>query len=227
MRILVAEDELDLANALKRVLEISKYDVDLALNGLEALNKATESRTRYDAIIMDVMMPKMDGFSVVSELRKLGFNTPILILTARGETDDKVIGLDSGADDYLTKPFQIKELLARIRALLRRKSDQQSHDTYSFGDLVLFKNTYTLQCGENEVRLTNKEFKMMECFIEYSNSLLSTEKLMDLVWDYDSDAEINVVWAYISALRKKLKDLGSKYTINAVRGVGYRLGEKW
>ncbi|MCR5741509.1 MAG: response regulator transcription factor [Gammaproteobacteria bacterium] len=226
MRILVAEDELDLANALKRVLEISKYDVDLALNGLEALNKATESRTRYDAIIMDVMMPKMDGFSVVSELRKLGFNTPILILTARGETDDKVIGLDSGADDYLTKPFQIKELLARIRALLRRKSDQQSHDTYSFGDLVLFKNTYTLQCGENEVRLTNKEFKMMECFIEYSNSLLSTEKLMDLVWDYDSDAEINVVWAYISALRKKLKDLGSKYTINAVRGVGYRLGEK-
>lgn len=226
MRILVAEDELDLANALKRVLEISKYDVDLALNGLEALNKATESRTRYDAIIMDVMMPKMDGFSVVSELRKLGFNTPILILTARGETDDKVIGLDSGADDYLTKPFQIKELLARIRALLRRKSDQQSHDTYSFGDLVLFKNTYTLQCGENEVRLTNKEFKMMECFIEYSNSLLSTEKLMDLVWDYDSDAEINVVWAYISALRKKLKDLESKYTINAVRGVGYRLGEK-
>ena len=225
MKLLIAEDERDLANALRRVLELSKYEVDLAYNGLEALNKATIEN--YDMVISDVMMPKMDGFELTKTLRDSGYNRPILLLTARGETDDKVLGLDSGADDYLTKPFQIKELLARIRALLRRKSEQIM-EVLSFGDISLEKDTYELKCGDNSVRLTNKEYKMMEVFMSHSSSLLSTEKLMVLVWDYDSEAEINVVWAYISALRKKLSTINSAYTVEAVRGVGYRLGlKKW
>lgn len=223
MKLLIAEDERDLANALRRVLELSKYEVDLAYNGLEALNKATIEN--YDMVISDVMMPKMDGFELTKTLRDSGYNRPILLLTARGETDDKVLGLDSGADDYLTKPFQIKELLARIRALLRRKSEQIM-EVLSFGDISLEKDTYELKCGDNSVRLTNKEYKMMEVFMSHSSSLLSTEKLMVLVWDYDSEAEINVVWAYISALRKKLSTINSAYTVEAVRGVGYRLGLK-
>ena len=226
MRILVAEDDKDLSLALKRVLEISKYDVECAYNGLEALNKVTERPDQFDVIIMDVMMPKMDGFTVVNNLRELNINTPILILTAKSETDDKVIGLDNGADDYLTKPFQIKELLARIRALLRRKIVSMDPKRLSFEDLILDEATYTLSSGENSTRLTNKEFKMMSCFIEYNTSLLSTEKLMTLIWDYDSEAEINVVWAYISALRKKLQEIKSPLTIIAIRGVGYRLGKK-
>lgn len=223
MRILIAEDERDLASALKRVLEFSKYEVDLAYNGLEAFEMSENKE--YDLIISDVMMPKMDGFELTKALRDNNYSNPILLLTARGETDDKVLGLDSGADDYLTKPFQVKELLARIRALLRRKNDLEP-EINNFGDLSLEKNTFELKCGNKSIRLTNKEYRMMEVFIKHSSSLLSTEKLMDLVWDFDSEAEINVVWAYISALRKKLSTIGSKYTIEAVRGVGYRLGVK-
>lgn len=222
MRLLIAEDEKDLASAIRRVLELSKYDVELAFNGIEALELIDE--ISFDLLILDVMMPKMNGFEVAKTLRQKGNNIPILMLTARSEIDDKVLGLDVGADDYLTKPFQIKELLARIRALLRRKSDTTKSS--SFGDIELDNNTFELVCGENKVRLTNKEYKLMEIFILNHSSLLSTEKLMDKVWDYDTEAEINVVWAFISALRKKLKEIGSKYTIQAVRGVGYRLGEK-
>ena len=221
MRILIAEDDKDLAKALKRVLEISEYEVVNAYNGLEALD--TASTNKFDLIILDVMMPKMNGYEEAKSLRNYKNYTPIIMLTARSETDDKVLGLDSGADDYLTKPFQIKELLARIRALIRRNSGIDNNELI-YDDITLNSSTYELSSVKGKVRLTSKEFSMMKCFITYSNSLLSTERLMELVWDYDSEAEINVVWAYISSLRKKLNQIGSKNTIQAVRGVGYKIG---
>src|SRR5574344_1569060 len=221
MKLLLAEDERDLASAIKRVLEYSKYDVDIAYDGVEALEKIDIND--YDALILDVMMPRMDGFTVVKKLREAGNSIPVLILTARSETDDKVLGLDYGADDYLTKPFQIKELLARIRALLRRKGDVS--ESYSIGNVSLNHETFELK-AVSSVRLTNKEYKMMEYLIMNKGSLLSTEKLMEKIWDFDSEAEINVVWAYISALRKKLEQIGADVTIKAVRGVGYQLAEK-
>lgn len=221
MKLLLAEDERDLSSAIKKVLVFSKYDVDCVYDGVEAMEKI--SYNTYDALILDIMMPRMDGLTVVKKLREEGNNIPVLILTARAETDDKVLGLDYGADDYLTKPFQIKELLARIRALLRRKGDIL--ETCKYGDLVLDQNTYELKCKKT-VRLTSKEYKMMDCLIRNKDSLLSTESLMEKIWDFDSEAEINVVWAYISSLRKKMEQIGSCYTIKAVRGVGYQLGKK-
>lgn len=218
MRILLAEDERDLANAVKRVLEYSKYDVDIAYDGVQAMDRFYENE--YDLLILDVMMPRMDGFEVVKKIRSSGSSVPVLMLTARAEVDDKVLGLDSGADDYLTKPFQIKELLARIRALTRRKGEVV--ESYKFGNVTLDHETFELKAN-GSVRLTNTEFKMMATLIRHKNSLMSTERLMEEVWDYDSEAEINVVWAYISALRKKLSQIGADISIKAVRGVGYQL----
>jgi DNA-binding response OmpR family regulator len=222
MRLLLVEDERDLSSAIKRVLEYNKFDVDVAYDGIQGLQKIDENE--YDGVILDVMMPRMDGFQMVRRLRDNGNNIPVLMLTARGEIDDKVLGLDSGADDYLTKPFQIKELLARIRALLRRKGEVK--EAYSYEDINLDTETFELVCNSKRIRLTNKEYKLMECLIRNHNNLLSTEKLMENVWDYDTEAEINVVWAYISALRKKLEKIGSKLTVKAVRGIGYQLGDK-
>lgn len=222
MRLLLVEDERDLSSAIKRVLEYNKFDVDVAYDGVQGLQKIDENE--YDGVILDVMMPRMDGFQMVRRLRDNGNNIPVLMLTARGEIDDKVLGLDSGADDYLTKPFQIKELLARIRALLRRKGEVK--EAYSYEDINLDTETFELVCNSKRIRLTNKEYKLMECLIRNHNNLLSTEKLMENVWDYDTEAEINVVWAYISALRKKLEKIGSKLTVKAVRGIGYQLGDK-
>ena len=218
MKLLLAEDERDLSDAIVRVLKLYKYDVDTAYDGEEALDKIYEND--YNGLILDVMMPKKDGFTVVKELREEGNNIPVLILTARSEVDDKVLGLDYGADDYLTKPFAIKELLARIRALLRRKGDVT--EAYTIENTSLDHDTFELK-AVSSVRLTSKEYQMMEYLIRNKNVLLSTEKLMDSIWSYDSEAEINVVWAYISALRKKLSQIGSDYTIKAMRGVGYQL----
>lgn len=218
MRLLLAEDERDLANAIKRVLEYSKYNVDVAYDGVQALDKFYENS--YDLLILDVMMPRLDGFEVVKKVRAQGSSVPVLILTARAETDDKVLGLDAGADDYLTKPFQIKELLARVRALLRRRGEIV--ESYTFGNVTLDHKTFELKAKES-VRLTNTEFKLMATLIRHKNELMSTESLMEEVWDYDTEAEINVVWAYISALRKKLNQIGADSTIKAARGVGYQL----
>lgn len=218
MKVLLAEDERDLSNAICRVLKMNKYDVDAAYDGEEALDKMYDND--YDILILDVMMPKKDGFTVVKELREEGNNIPVLILTARSEIEDKVLGLDYGADDYLTKPFAIKELLARIRSLMGRNSEVS--EAYEIGNTHLNHDTFELQ-AKGKVRLTSKEYQMMEYLIRNKNSLVSTEKLMDAIWSFDSEAEINVVWAYISALRKKLVEVGSEYTIKAVRGVGYQL----
>lgn len=219
MKLLLAEDEHDLSDAIAKVLRSKNYDVECAFDGQEALDKIYENT--YDALILDVMMPKKDGFAVVKELRSQDNYIPILILTAITDIDDKVSLLDSGADDYLTKPFSFKELLARIRALLRR-SGGKVKDAYQIGETKLDHETFELSC-KGKLRLTATEYKMMEYLIHNHNSLVSTEKLMDAIWDYDSDAEINVVWAYISSLRKKLEQIGSDYTIKAVRGVGYQL----
>ena len=221
MRLLLCEDERDLSSALQRILELSKYEVDLAFDGIQALERMHTQH--YDCVILDVMMPRMDGFQVLQLLRREGDDTPILMLTARAEIDDKVLGLDSGADDYLTKPFQMKELLARIRVLLRGKKGVETMMEY--GDLTLDPTVSEMK-AKSSVRLTRTEYQLMEFLVKNKDRLVSTEGIMESVWDYDSDAEINVVWAYISALRKKLSAIGSTLTILAVRGIGYRLGER-
>ncbi|MBO5374081.1 MAG: response regulator transcription factor [Clostridia bacterium] len=220
MRIIIAEDERDLADAIKRVLEYNQYDVDVAHDGAAALELMRDFK--YDGAILDIMMPKMDGITVVKELRASGNNTPVLILTAKSEIDDRVLGLDAGADDYLSKPFAIKELLARVRAITRRKSDVV--EQFKIGNTTLNPETFELSARDS-VRLTSKEFKLMEHLIINKNALLSTERLMESIWGSDADVEINVVWVFISSLRKKLDAIGSSCSIKAVRGVGYKLEE--
>ncbi len=221
MKLLLVEDERDLSNAVKQVLELNRYVVDTAYDGEEGLLFA--ERGGYDGIILDVMMPKLDGISVVKKLRERGDGTPVLILTAKAETDDKVLGLDSGADDYLTKPFIIKELLARIRALTRRKGE--TAPSAKFGNMTLNPDTFEL-CAEKNVRLTNKEYRLIEYLIRNHNTLLSTERILENVWEFETDVEVNVVWVFISSLRKKMKDIGANCVITATRGVGYRLEER-
>lgn len=219
MRILLAEDDKELSNAVTRVLKVSNYDVDQAYDGQEALDYI--DYMKYDVIIMDIMMPKMDGITCVKRIREKKCHTPIIMLTAMSETDDKVNGLDAGADDYLTKPFVVKELLARIRALLRR--DSTIVDNYSIGNVVLDSQTFEIKNGNKSQRLTAKEYKLMELLIRNKNQIISTERIMDDIWDLDSDAEINVVWVFISSLRKKLEQIEADHMIKAVRGLGYRL----
>lgn len=222
MKLLLAEDEVDLSAAIKQILEIGGYAVDAVFNGDDALYYAENGS--YDGVILDVMMPGLDGITVVKKLREHGYGVPVLILTARAEIDDKVLGLDSGADDYLTKPFAAKELLARVRALTRRKAETLSAVT--FGGVTLDPETCELRAAEGSVRLTNKEYRLMEYLIRNHNAVLSTERIFGQVWDSEAEAELSVVWVFISALRKKLKNIGAGCEIVAARGVGYRLEEK-
>lgn len=221
MRILVVEDDLDLSNAISKVLKIEKYEVDQAYDGEEGLDYIHQCE--YDAIIMDVMMPKLDGLSLTKMIREEKNSTPVLMLTARSMVDDKVMGLDSGADDYLTKPFVVKELLARIRALTRRNSNITA--SLSYKDITLDPNTYELKAKES-VRLTAKEYKLMEYLIKNQGIFVSTEKIMSSVWEFDSDVDVSVIWVFISSLRKHLDSIGSNVTIKASRGIGYRLEDK-
>ena len=222
MKILLAEDNRELASAIVQVLAIAKYDPSVAYDGVFALEKLKEAD--YDLLICDVMMPRLDGFALVKKLRDLGSNIPILMLTARSEIDDKVLALDNGADDYLTKPFEVKELLARIRALLRRK-ETVVKEAHRFGDISLDYDSFELVSNGKRAHLTNKEYLLLESLIAHHDTLLSTERLMESVWDYDSEADISVVWAYITSLRRKLEGVDSKVSIKAVRGQGYRLEE--
>lgn len=222
MKLLLAEDEVDLSAAIKQILEIGGYAVDAVYNGDDALYYAENGS--YDGVILDVMMPGLDGITVVKKLREHGYGVPVLILTARAEIDDKVLGLDSGADDYLTKPFAAKELLARVRALTRRKAETLSAVT--FGGVTLDPETCELRAAGGSARLTNKEYRLMEYLIRNHNAVLSTERIFGQVWDSEAEAELSVVWVFISALRKKLKNIGAGCEIVAARGVGYRLEEK-
>ncbi len=222
MRLLLAEDEKELSKALCAVLKHNNYSVDPVFNGQDALDYGLCEN--YDAIILDIMMPKKNGLEVLKELRSQGVDTPVIILTAKSETDDKILGLDTGADDYLTKPFSMGELLARIRALTRRKSEF-SPNLLTIGNLSLNRETFELSVGDNSLRLGNKEFQMIELLMSSPGRLISTEQFMEKIWGYETEAEINVVWVYISYLRKKLASLGAKLEIKAVRGVGYTLEE--
>ena len=222
MKLLIAEDEIDLAEALAAFLERNKYTVDVVHDGEEAYYSA--SAGAYDAIILDIMMPKKDGIRVLKELRTEGNTTPVMMLTAKGETSDRIVGFDTGADDYLPKPFDTDELLARLRAILRRKGEIKSN-TLTFGDLTLDCDAGTVSCGEKSERLRGKEYQLMELFMHNPRMLFSADRIMERVWSWESDAEINVVWVHISNLRKKLKAIGSGVTIKASRGLGYMLEE--
>lgn len=221
MRLLIAEDELDLAEALTVFFEHNHFTVDAVNDGLSAYEYA--GADDYDAIILDVMMPKMDGVEVLRRLRSDGCKTPIMMLTAKAQKDDRITGFDAGADDYLPKPFEPDELLSRVRAMLRRRADYKP-SVLTFGDLSLNPDSDVLSCGTGKsVRLSGREFRVMELFLRSPQTILSADRIMERVWGWDSDAEINVVWVHISNLRKKLAVLGSTVTIHANRGLGYIL----
>jgi DNA-binding response OmpR family regulator len=220
MRLLLAEDEVDLAEALTAFLEKNQYVVDVVHDGAAAYDYA--SIGDYDAMILDIMMPKMDGIQVLKKLRQEGVSTPVMMLTAKGERDDRIVGFDAGADDYLPKPFYTDELLSRLRAILRRRGDIKSA-VLRFGDLEMDCNAGLLRCGNAAERLSGREYQVMELFLRSPSVLLTAERIMERVWGWDTEAEINVVWVHISNLRKKLKAIGSTVTIRASRGLGYVL----
>ena len=222
MRILIVEDERRLAEALGAIMEEQKYSADVVFNGQDGLDYALSGQ--YDVIVLDVMLPKMNGFDVAHELRRQNVRTPVLMLTARDELSSKVTGLDSGADDYMTKPFAPEELLARLRALSRRQGDVQL-DEAKFADLTLNLSSCDLLCGGKSVHLGFKEFEVMRLLMSAPRAVVPKEELLTRVWGADSDAEDNNVEAYISFLRKKLFYLGSHTSINTLRKVGYRLEE--
>lgn len=223
MRLLLCEDEKELSNALAAILRHSQYSVDTVYDGQEALEYLASAEL-YDGVILDIMMPRVDGITVLKTLRNQGNNVPVLMLTAKSEIDDKVLGLDCGADDYLTKPFATKELLARVRAITRRQSEL-SDTELCCGNLTLCRASFELRTDSSTIRLANKEFQMLEMLMLNPRQLISTEKFMEKVWGYDSESEINVVWVYISYLRKKLAALNATVQIKAARNLGYSLEE--
>ena len=220
MRLLLAEDEKTLSNALVTILKHNNYSVDAVYNGEDAIDYIETGV--YDGVILDIMMPKVDGITVLKTIRAGGNKMPVLLLTAKSDVDDKVLGLDAGADDYLTKPFVTKELLARIRAMTRRQAEL-TDNSLSFGDLKLDRVSFELSSPSGKLPLTAKEFQIMESFMNHPSQIISAERLMEKIWGFDSDSEINVVWTYISYLRKKLTLLQSGVTIKAVRNIGYTL----
>ncbi|MBE5938278.1 MAG: response regulator transcription factor [Lachnospiraceae bacterium] len=220
MRLLYAENEISMSEAVVDILVYHNYYVDAVYTGTEAYEYAMASE--YDGIILDIMMPGMSGLQVLERIRKEGNQTPVLLLTAKTEIEDRIRGLDMGADDYLPKPFAMGELLARVRAMLRRK-DNFTPDILECGDITLNMQSYQLCCGEKNVTLPKIEYQLMELFMLNVGIYISTEDLFVKVWGYDSDSELGVVWVYISYLRKRLQTLGTKVSIRAKRNVGYTL----
>ena len=220
MRILLAEDERSLSRAIIALLEKHNYSADAVYDGQEALDYLDAEN--YDAVILDIMMPKLDGLSVLRTLRQQGNQIPVLLLTAKSEVEDKVQGLDSGANDYLTKPFATAELLARIRAMTRSQS-AQTDSRMSFGNITLDQTTYELSSPSGSFRLANKEYQMMELLLRNPRQLIPSERFLEKIWGYDSEVELNVVWVYISYLRKKLTALQADIQIKATRNAGYSL----
>ncbi|MCI8274675.1 MAG: response regulator transcription factor [Lachnospiraceae bacterium] len=222
MKLLLVEDEKRMAQALSELLKQEHYEVDTCADGFSGLE--TAERNLYDVIILDVMLPGMNGFEIAKSLRRKKIRTPILMLTAKSELEDTVTGLDSGADDYLTKPFMAEELFARLRALCRRNlpSDDES---LSFGDISLDTHTASLSCTATakSVRLSEKEYRILNYFIANQKQILTREQLAVKIWGFDSDAEYNNVEVYLSFTRRKLAFVGAKTTIKALRGIGYEL----
>ena len=219
MRLLLAEDEKALSKALVKILEKNKYSVDAVYDGADAL--AYLETGNYDAAILDIMMPKMDGISVLKKIRSEGNQVPVLMLTAKSEIEDRVLGLDSGANDYLPKPFDTRELLARIRSITRTKAEADTKLTV--GNITLDRATFELASPTGSFRLANKEYQMMEYFMSNPHRIISAEMFMEKICGFDTDAEINVVWVYISYLRKKLAALGANIQIKSSRNAGYSL----
>ena len=223
MRLLLAEDEKSLSKAVKAILEKNNYSVDAVYDGIEALEYLDAGN--YDGLILDIMMPRMDGITALKKIRERGNTIPILMLTAKAEIDDKVLGLDSGANDYLTKPFDTKELLARIRAMTRNQVGH-TNSVLRVGNITLDRASYELSSPTGSYKLANKEYQMLEMMMSNPKQLISTEHFMEKIWGYDSEAEINVVWVYISYLRRKLDALDADIQIKATRNAGYSLEEK-
>jgi DNA-binding response OmpR family regulator len=223
MRLLLVEDEIELSNALVALLRHSNYSVDAVYDGQDALDYLMTGN--YDGAILDIMLPKMDGITVLKKIRAAGNSVPVLLLTAKTEIDDRVNGLDSGADDYLTKPFAMKELLARIRAMTRRQTET-TDSILKFGNVRLDRITFQLSTPKDSLRLSNKEFQMMEMLMVGPGQIISADQFMEKIWGFDSETEQNVVWVYISYLRKKLTALDADIAIRASRGLGYTLEER-
>lgn len=224
MRILIVEDEKDLAMILSELLSMEGYYTDVSYDGESGLDNALSGI--YDLILLDVMLPVMDGIEVLSKIREHKLNVPVLMLTAKSEIEDKVYGLDNGADDYLTKPFNSKELLARIRALSRRKEKTLVENDMKFADIVLDKETHEMYNGEKKIRLSKKEYDIIELLILNYGKVVSKENLVMKIWGYDADIEYNSIEVYISFLRKKIKAVGSQIHISTARGLGYTIKEK-
>ena len=222
MRLLFAEDEKSLSRAITAILKNNHYEVDSVYDGEEAL--AYLECGTYDGAILDIMMPKKDGLTVLKEIRRQGINTPVLMLTAKAEIDDRVLGLDSGANDYLTKPFAAPELLARIRAMTRTQMTQNT-SSLSFGNLSLNQTSFELSSPLGSYQLTNKEFQLLELLMANPGQVISSDRLFEKIWGYESDADPSVIWVYISYLRKKLTALNASVRIRAIRNAGYRLEE--
>ncbi len=222
MRILIVEDEISLADAVTAILKKEQYFVDAVYDGRDGLDYALSGI--YDLILLDIMLPKMNGLDVLREIRNNNISTPVMLLTARSEVNDKIKGLDCGADDYLTKPFNKGELLARVRALTRRKGEIPSNELV-FGDITLNQSTYELICGNLNVKLGAKEFKIMQMLMFAPKSIISKDEFIEKIWGYDSEAEYNSIEVYISFLRKKLGAIKSTVQIKASRGIGYYIEE--
>lgn len=223
MKLLYAEDERDLAEAVTDILEASNYIVDTVYDGISAVNYAMMEQ--YDGIILDVMMPGKNGIEVIRELRQNGNNVPVLILSAKTEVENRITGFDSGADDYLPKPFVKEELLARLRAMLRRRDNYQP-DIMTVGDLSLNTSTDELICGNNKIVLQNLEYRLIETLMTNTTRFLTADDILSKVWSFDSEADIDTVWVYLSGLRKKIAGIGSRVKIVSRRNIGYRLEDK-
>ncbi len=220
MKLLIADDDRDIARALTVLFERSHYSTDTVFNGSDAYDYAAGGD--YDGLILDIMMPGMDGLEVLKKLRADGVSTPVLLLTARSEVEDRVNGLDAGADDYLPKPFAASELLARVRAMLRRR-DQYHGNVLEYQGLTLNLSTYELGFAGESLRLMGREFQVMELLMQAPGSVISTEQFMDRIWGWEAEADVSVVWVNLSNLRKKIEKLNAPVGIRAVRGVGYCL----
>lgn len=222
VRLLIAEDELDLAEALTAFFEKNQFTVDAVHDGVDAYDYAVTDE--YDAIILDILMPKMDGIQVLQNLRNTGITTPVMMLTAKGEKDDRIVGFDAGADDYLPKPFSPDELLSRVRAMLRRKGEY-TPTVLQFGGVSMDCGAGVLRYNNRTEQLSGREYQIMELFMRSPKVIFSAQRIMERVWGWDAQAEINVVWVHISNLRKKLKAIGAPVIIRVSRGLGYTLVE--
>ena len=224
MRILIVEDEAQLSEALGAILEKNNYIVDRVFDGESGLDYILSDI--YDGVILDIMLPKLNGIEVLKKARKEGISTPIILLTAKGEVEDRILGLDCGADDYLPKPFYVEELMARIRALTRRKGEVQSDNLLSYGDINLNIGNLELSSKENSIKLTAKESGLLELLINRKDMISNKDDIISKLWGYESEAEHNNVEVYVSFLRRKLSNLKSKVAIKAIRNLGYILEYK-